>query len=149
MKDFDHDFVAEVINRLGRIAPDALPRWGKMMPQDVVAHLVDIVLFSMSKGGDMRDVSNWFSRSVAGPLILSGLVRIPKNLKIPQTTNKPPRTGPDDLETLHAVLDDYLGLVQTGALQPKRHPALGDLGVDGWAKLHVLHFEHHLRQFGV
>ena len=149
MRDFDHDFVDDVVERLGRVKPDAQPRWGTMTPEQMIAHLVDVVLFSMGQGGDMPDVGNWFTRNVAGPLLLHGIVRLPKNLKTPKTINKPPRTGPDDLETLHAVLEDYLGLVQSGELEPKRHPALGDLGVDDWARLHVVHFEHHMRQFGV
>jgi hypothetical protein len=29
------------------------------------------------------------------------------------------------------------------------HPFFGDFGPEGWAKLHVIHCDHHLRQFGV
>ena len=29
------------------------------------------------------------------------------------------------------------------------HPVFGDIGVDGWDRLHVRHFEHHFTQFGV
>ncbi|MBI4558849.1 MAG: DUF1569 domain-containing protein [Candidatus Hydrogenedentes bacterium] len=32
-------------------------------------------------------------------------------------------------------------------MQPEPHPYFGDIGIDGWSKLHVRHFEHHLRQF--
>jgi len=51
------------------------------------------------------------------------------------------------IETLHATMLDYLNLVQTGELQTEPHPLFGDIGVDGWAAVHVRHFEHHLRQF--
>ena len=54
-----------------------------------------------------------------------------------------------DTETLHAVLETYLELVQAGELVPRAHPVFGDIGVDGWANLHIAHFEHHLKQFGV
>ncbi|MBI4558851.1 MAG: DUF1569 domain-containing protein, partial [Candidatus Hydrogenedentes bacterium] len=42
---------------------------------------------------------------------------------------------------------EYLAAVATGDMQPEPHPYFGDIGIDGWSKLHVRHFEHHLRQF--
>lgn len=146
MRPFDHDYVDEVIRRLGRLRPDAKPAWGTLTPPGMVQHLADSMRFSLGRAGDLPDQSNWFSRNLVAPLILNGIVRIPKNMKAP---GYPKRSANDDIETLHALLEEYLGLVQAGELVPHRHPALGDLGVDGWAKLHYVHFEHHLRQFQV
>ena len=146
MRHFDHDYVEDFMKRLAKIPPDAKPRWGKMTPRAMVQHLADTVRFSMGKAGDVPDRSNAFSRRIVAPLILNGIVPIPKNLKAPPY---PKGSSQDDIETLHAILDEYLGLVQAGGLAPKRHPVLGDLGVDGWAKMHYRHFEHHLKQFGV
>lgn len=148
MKDFDHDFVTEAVARLGGIEPDAKPAWGVLTRQGLYHHLADIVRFSMGKGGRMPDTSNWIMRRIVGPLTMNGVMRIPKNLKTPMATGAPPSVQ-DDLETLHAVLEEYLNLVQAGELNPRPHPAFGDIGVDGWAKMHVVHFEHHMRQFGV
>jgi hypothetical protein len=146
MRHFDHDYVLDVIRRLSAIKPDAKPAWDVLTRQGMIQHLADTVRFSMGKLGDLPDRSNWFSRKIIAPLILNGIVPIPRNLKTPDYAR---RSTQDDLETLHALLEEYLSLVQAGEFVPKRHPALGDLGVDGWAKLHLVHFEHHLKQFGM
>ena len=146
---FDHDYLGDVINRLQRVEPDAKPLWGTLTPSRMIAHLIDAVRYSMGKAGNIPDKSNWFTRRILAPLILRGIVKIPKNVK--GATPDGPVTPPNqaDLETLHAVLEDYLALVQAGELEPKPHPLFGHVGVDGWDRLHVLHFEHHLRQFNV
>lgn len=148
MRHFDHDYVADVIRRLSSIRPDATPAWGTLTPQGMVAHLADTVRYAMGRGGSLPDSSSWFSRNIVRPLILSGMVRIPKNIKAPEPLKRDPRLSGGDIETLHALLDEYLSLVQAGEFDPKPHPYLGDIGIDGWARMHVLHFEHHLRQFG-
>lgn len=148
MVHFDHDFVVEVIGRFQRVKSDAKPRWGALTADRMVAHLIDSVRYSMGKAGNLPDRSNWFTRRVLGPLILRGIVRIPRNVKGSTLDGFSTPAAQADVETLHAVLEDYLSLVQAGELEPKPHPVFGAIGVDGWARLHVLHFEHHLRQFG-
>ena len=145
MRHFDHDYVAGVIQRLGAIKPEAKPAWGKLTRPELIQHFGDSVRYSMGRAGTVRDQSNWIMRTIVAPLILNGIIRIPKNVKAPAHSMRPAR---DDLETLHAVLDEYLGLVQAGEFEPPLHPLFGDIGVDGWAKMHLVHFEHHFRQFG-
>lgn len=115
----------------------------------MIGHLVFWVKYSMGRGPEYPFAGNWFTVSVIGPLMLNGWLRIPRDLKGLQTNPPIPQPEPADTETLHAVLETYLELVQTGDIGPRKHPAFGDIGIDGWAKMHVLHFEHHLKQFGV
>jgi len=147
MRHFDHDFVNDVMARLGRIRPDAKPRWGVLTPAGMIEHLADTIRYSMGRGGDLPDRSNWFMRAIAAPLVLNGIFPMLKNY--PEPGYGKMRRGHDDLESFHALLEEYLSLVETGAMTPKRHFLFGDIGVDGWAKMHVVHFEHHLKQFGV
>lgn len=149
MKDFDHDYVEDLLERLKSIKLDARPAWGSLTRDGVIAHFTDTIRYSMGRLGDLTDGSNWLSRSILKFLILNRIVSIPKNVKAPPYENNPAFARGGDLETLHAVLDEYLNLVQAGELEPKPHPFFGELGVDGWARMHVLHFEHHFRQFGV
>jgi hypothetical protein len=142
--------VEELVARLGKLEPNAQPRWGSLDGAGMVRHLIEVVRYTMGKGGTLPDQSTWFSRNILGPVFVNGWLRFPKNVKVPPAQGAPDLpSGPDDLETLHAVLEDYLARVQAGELRPKAHPLFGDIGVDGWAKLHVAHFEHHLRQFGL
>lgn len=147
MSLFDHDYVAEVVRRLGQLGPDAQPSWGSFTRADLVRHLAAAIRFSMGKGRPVEDRSTWWRRNVVAPLIMRGVLRLPRNVTFPQM-NAAVREQ-DDLETLHALLEDYLNLVQADELRPAIHPHFGDIGVDGWARLHVVHFEHHLRQFRV
>jgi hypothetical protein len=147
MRSLDHDYVTELIARLGRLRPDTKPAWGSLTPDRMVGHLTATVRYSMGRGSSLRTSGNWFLRHIVGPLVINGIVRVPRNVKTPARDNQDFPSG--DAETLHAVLEEYLTLVQSDELQPAPHPAFGDIGVDGWAKMHVVHFEHHLRQFGL
>lgn len=149
MRAFDHDYVLEVVRRVENLKPSAKPAWGVMAPAEMVGHLVETLRYSMGRGQEYEDIGNWFTKVVLRRLLRWGLLRIPKNIKAPRAPGMPPTPAPSDAETLHAVLEEYLSLVQAGELAPVRHPVLGDLDVDEWARLHVLHTEHHLRQFGV
>ena len=150
MRSFDHDFVENILQRMSKIPADAKPAWGKMTRDELIGHMTMVMRYTLGKGPEMPDKSTWVSRNIIRHLILNGIVAIPQNVRLPKPKKPgeaPPPTG--DMETLHAVLEEYLSAAETGRLSPPPHFFFGDLGVDGWAKMHVLHFEHHLKQFGV
>ncbi|HNR35856.1 MAG TPA: DUF1569 domain-containing protein [Candidatus Hydrogenedentes bacterium] len=146
MISFDHDYVEEAVARLKKLRADSPPAWGRMTSGEMLEHLADTVRYSMGRLGRLPDKSNWFLRNVIYPLLAHGIIRIPRNASGPVYPKYAQR---GDLETLHAVLEEYLALVQAGELEPMPHPLFGPIGVDGWAVMHGLHFEHHMRQFGV
>lgn len=146
MEEFDHDYVTRLLFRLGQLKQDARPKWGKMTAQDMVRHLAQSLKYSMGRLGRLTDRSNAVTRRIVKPTILNRIVSIPKNLKgMPLSAD----AESENLETLHALLEEYLALVQAGELHPSPHPVLGPMDVDEWARLHVLHFEHHMRQFAL
>lgn len=102
----------------------------------------------MGKGEELPFSGNWVTKRIVGPITLTGWLPVPRNLKLERNVAVPDSMSADT-ESLHAVLETYLGLVQSGELTPYRHPLFGAIGVDGWARMHVVHFEHHLKQFGV
>jgi len=53
------------------------------------------------------------------------------------------------LDEFCAEAEEFLQRYNAGDLAPPPHQVFGDIGLEGWAKLHVTHFEHHMRQFGV
>ncbi len=146
---FDSQYMEEVVDRLRSLPPDARPKWGTMTPAMLTGHLAATIRYSMGRGNPFDVRAPWLLRRVVGPHILgplyvNGWLPFPKNVKGFDASSQD-----GDLETLHAVMEDYLSLVQADELSPPPHPLFGDLGVDGWARLHIVHFEHHLRQFGV
>ncbi|HNT87453.1 MAG TPA: DUF1569 domain-containing protein [Candidatus Hydrogenedentes bacterium] len=149
MRHLDADYVEELIARIRGIPDDAVPRWGVLRKQTLIEHLVWTVRHSMGRSTKIPFLGNWFTRRVVAPLILRGILPIPRNLQLPRRLRARGLTlrEPGDLETLHALLDEYLNLVQADELRPARHPVFGDIGLDGWERLHLRHFAHHLRQF--
>jgi len=148
MEHFDHDYLDRLLFRLGLIEPSAKPAWGRMTPPGLVAHFAEALLYSMGRLGQLPDAGNWFTRKVLKHAILRGLVAIPRNVQAPPYAGADERAAADK-DALHALLEEYLALVQAGELAPQRHPLFGPLTIDEWARLHVRHFEHHLRQFRV
>jgi len=151
MEHLDSDYVERAMARIERIAPDAVPRWGALRRDTVIEHLLWAVMHSMGRSTQMPVYGNWFHRRIMGPMFMSGLFPIPHNIQIPKRFRRQGVTmrEPGDLETLRRLLEEYLNLVQADELDPAPHPLFGEIGIDGWDRVHVLHFEHHLRQFGV
>ncbi|HRK36636.1 MAG TPA: DUF1569 domain-containing protein [Candidatus Hydrogenedentes bacterium] len=149
MRAFDHDFVNETAARLNRIKVEAKPLWGTMTAEQMFGHLAGALRFAMGRGPEEPDRSTWFTRRVIAPLLLRGILKTPRNVKGIRFAKPSEPLPVSDAETVHALLESYLAAVQSGELNPPDHPMFGNIGVDGWAKLHVLHFDHHLRQFGV
>lgn len=151
MRHLDKDFLNEVLLRLSRINADTAPKWGRLRRDTLIEHLIWVVMHSMGRSRQVPFFGNWFTRRIVGPIFLTGIFPIPKNLQLPETLSAQGIVArePGDLNTLRSVLEEYLGLVQADELKPGLHPAFGDIGVDGWDRFHVMHFEHHLRQFDV
>ena len=144
--DFDLTYKEELIDRLRGLTPETQPKWGRMTADDLIPHFAFVIRYSMGQGKPAF-FGNWFTRRVFGPLIFNGILKIPKNVKLPMPdySTETVRT-PDDFS---ALLDEYFSAVENGALNTNPHPAFGDIGVDGWSRFHVKHFEHHLKQFGL
>lgn len=104
----------------------------------------------MGRSARVPYAGNWVMSNVVGPLALRGWLPLNATAGLPASLRAQGIEGrePGDLETLHALLEEYLALVQADELTPAPHPRFGHLGIDGWDRLHVRHFEHHLRQFG-
>jgi hypothetical protein len=151
MQHLDADYVDEVLRRIDAIPDDAVPRWGKLRKPQLIEHLIWTVEHAMGRSKQLSFRGNWFTRRILAPVILSGFIRMPKNVRLPKRLEAQGITlrEPGNLDTLSGLLDEYIALVQADELHTAMHPIFGDIGIDGWERMHILHFEHHLRQFGV
>ena len=150
MPDFDHAFLEETMTRIANIPAEKKPVWGSMNRDQMIGHLTAVFHYTLGLGPEMPDMSTWFSRNVLRHLLLSGVVRIPKNVRAPRPTGAPSGPPPEgDATILLSTMEEYLARAQAGDLDPPPHPFFCDLGVDGWARFHCRHVDHHLRQFGV
>ncbi|MBN1966290.1 MAG: DUF1569 domain-containing protein [Anaerolineae bacterium] len=144
--DFDRTYAADLVARLEAIPPDAVPRWGSMTPQNLPGHFARMLAVACGEAGAVTDQSTWVARRVIKPLLLHGILRIPRNVKAPAalSADSGERLTTDGLA---AMLTGYLDRVESGEMVPAPHPAFGPMTIDEWARLHVLHFEHHMAQF--
>lgn len=151
MKKFDRIYAKEVIERLRRLRPDVQPRWGVMKPDELVPHLIGTMRFSMGDLGEQYFMGNWVTVNVVGPLLMNGILPMPKGVKFKDAkgTPQPGLSAPGDIDDLEVEIERYIAGNEAGSINTARHGVFGDLGVDGWAKMHVVHFNHHLKQFGL
>ncbi len=151
MQHFDSDYGSNIITRISHILEDRRPRWGTMTRNDLLAHFIWILRHAMGRSTRIPDCSTWRLRTLVKPLVLRGLLPMPRNMHLPPqlTANGLTLLESGDIETLQAIIEEYLQLVQADELDPAPHPFFGPLDVDEWDKLHVRHFEYHLRQFDV
>lgn len=144
---FDQTTIDATAERLSKIDDDKKPLWGVMTAPQMRSHLLTALRYSLGKEQESPPEGNFFVRRVATPLLLSGIMKLPKNIQRPKLYDAAAPTA--TVEELLAELREFYEQYQSSTFKPPPHPMLGDLGPTGWAKLHALHADHHLRQFGV
>lgn len=146
MREFDRAFVDSAAAALAAIPSDRKPEWGRMTPPQLHAHLLTAVRYSLGMEPESPNEGGWFGARVAAPLILGGWLRIPKNKKAPAMYDAaPPEAAAAEVA---AALREFHARLGDPAFAPPPHPYFGGIGPGGWARLHQIHLDHHLRQFG-
>ena len=150
MRHFDADFIRDFMERFKSIQTDSVPKWGSLRRGTLIEHLVWALRHAMGRSAQVPHFGTWFTRNIVGKAFLAGLLPMPRNIQFPKHLRDQGITArePGDIETLEALLEEYVNLVQADELKSAPHPVFGDIGVDGWDRMHVRHFEHHLKQFG-
>lgn len=147
MQSFDHDYVEKLIDRLSALGRAPSRKRTPFTVDALAEHLSETLRYSMGRGPCLIDRSTWFSRTIRKPLVLSGILPVAEVIDHRVTTLAArSRWDGTAIETLHAQLEEYLGLVQADELEPAPHPELGPFGIDDWARWHMVHFEYHLRR---
>jgi hypothetical protein len=133
------------------ITADTPAKWGKMNAQQMVEHLGIVFLLSTGKfnieyKGTQEDAQKYWEDFVKSPQ--------PWKTVFPTVNFTEPR--PTRHETIEASLAElwstwqkYLTYCEENPEAVNAHFFLGNLPVDQWRQVHVKHFEHHLRQFGI
>jgi hypothetical protein len=145
VRAFDKNYVNQTRALLESIPPDARPQWGRMNPGQMFSHMLTAIRYSLGKETETPNEGGLFGR-IAAPLILGGYLKIPKGQKGPAMydTAAPSATT----AALVAEMEAFREALTKPNFLPPPHPYFGDIGAKGWANLHIVHMEHHLRQFG-
>ncbi len=139
----------EVLDRLARLGVDAHRRWGKMSAHQMVCHLSDALRAALGEKHVAPSVT-LFKRSVLKPLALWVPIRWPRGFKThPETDQELGGTTPvefaSDLQQLRTLFDRFCNW--RGEYAP--HGMFGQMSRRERMRHAYLHFDHHLRQFGV
>ena len=140
----------ELIQRLRRLRPDRVRRWGRMSAHQMVCHLNDSLLLATGQ----RAVSPAItlpSRTIIKWIALYLPLRWPRGiLTRPEVDQESGGTSPGDFWTDVARQEALLEEVHAkrGKLGGSVHPIFGGMSERAWLRWAYLHTDHHLRQFG-
>jgi hypothetical protein len=130
---------------------------GKWTSAQIVEHLALALEMSAKTFASRRDKEPMMRRGTTlrervGKVFTFGLGRFPPGLKAPERTTPPAQV---DGRTAEAHFRNALAAwdaVERDLLPARRndlfvkHPRLGDLTLEEWARFHVVHSRHHARQ---
>lgn len=138
-----------IIARIEAIPEDRVPEWGTLRKEPLIRHFLWAMRESMDVNTETPFQGNLLFTLVLRPLVLNGILTLPKNAKFKDGSGGEVNTLVDHgtLEDLREEMKTFVTKLEDGTLRTATHPVFGDLGPRGWAKLHHIHFEHHFRQF--
>ena len=146
-----HRDKTEILQRLGQVRAQSAALWGRMTAHQMVCHLND----SLRMAAGQKPVSaatGVLQRTIVKWMALYFPVRWPAGIVTrPEIDQELGGTRPADFAADLAELQALVELVTTQRPNIPRppHPIFGALSEAAWLRWAYLHFDHHLRQFGV
>jgi hydroxymethylglutaryl-CoA reductase len=140
---------AEIKYCLAKLQPGQQPLFGKMGPQHMVEHLIDVLRISNGKvkfhiHTPEEKLENYVK-------FLFSDKEMPVGFKAPFIGEEPSAIIYPDLETAKEVLlnevETFFNYYAEEPLRKEMHPIFGPLNKTGWLMLHGKHFRHHFKQF--
>lgn len=137
---------AELQHRLSHLAPDTLPKWGKMNAPRMVVHLADSLKMAL---GELPVAPK--KTALRFPVLKHLAIYV---LPWPQGTGtapeliaRAPAAWNGEIVTLSALIERFAHLSPSGKWA--RHPLFGALSGRTWGVLIYRHIDHHFTQFGI
>lgn len=137
---------ASILERLASLTPDDRPRWGVLDAPRMICHVSDALRVAL---GDVpaKDRTTFVRRVILKPLVLRKIITPPRGRTPTAPEMLSSRLG--DFEADRAALRALIERVATATDDDvARHPMFGTMTAAEWGRLHFLHLDHHLRQFG-
>ena len=142
---FQSHISEQSLSRLSQLQPDATAQWGSMTAAELLAHLIDA--FQVTFKEKEVTIQKGFLSSGFGRW-LALLFPIPKGkIKAPAIFHE---RKPADFDADKQIVSEYIKRFSADPHQAfGPSPLFGHLSNKQWARLHYIHLDHHLRQFGV
>lgn len=148
-KDLNHQTQAYYTDRIRQVGTDSKRRWGRMTPAQMLDHVSRTIEASL---GDIPIEGNGVLLfKIAKPVVLSGVAPFPPNLlKTPQVfIANGSSTVATEQARLESAINRFLELCESEPERKPKNPLFGPLTMNQWKRLHGLHLNHHLAQFGI
>lgn len=145
---FDKNTNDDFIKRINLLTQDSKPLWGKMNVSQMLSHCqapIDVAL------GDLELKSNFIMRFL-GKLFKTKILNANKFKKNGVTVTEFLRNDNYEFEQNKVTLIEKISkftTLGTESIKNSKHPIFGEMSIEEWDKLQIMHLEHHLRQFGV
>jgi len=136
--------------RVGRLEPDAVPRWGRMDAELMVRHLRRALEISLGEV-EVPDRSIPGLRTILRVLFFQVFTIWPPSIsRVPDYWLPPPEGGLSvERDQLVRALERFVELLEEQPGSKSVHSILGQLTLRSWSQVHGVHFAHHFRQFRV
>lgn len=138
----------ELVNRINQLTPESKAVWGKMTVDQMLSHCqapIDVATGNLSLKAN-------FIMQMLGKMLKSKILKSPYFKKNSPTAPSFIRTGKYSFETTKEELIERIEKFATegqALIKNQTHPFFGKMTYEEWDKLHYMHLDHHLRQFGV
>ena len=140
--------VDELVQRLGKLAPDSPRRWGTMTVHQMVCHLSDSFLTVLGER-PASSKETWASRTIVKYIALHTKLPWPHGVRtMPEVDQKIGGTKPVEFARDRQKTVDLLRRFVLPETRQWRHPGFGAMSRDEWMLWGYGHVDHHLRQFG-
>ncbi len=136
------------ISRINNLTPESQRLWGKMTVDQMLSHCQAPIDFAF---GDLPIKANFVMR-LLGRMLKGKVFGSDEFKKNSPTAPAFIRTEQYDFEDARRGLIERINrFSELGekAIKTTKHPFFGELTYDEWSKMHTMHLDHHLKQFGV
>lgn len=137
-----------IIERINKLTPDSEALWGKMTVDQMLSHCIAPI--DLALGNSKLKVN--FIMQLLGKILKKKILNSNEFKKNSPTAPSFIRNNKYNFEDVKSELIQKFSTfseLKHQAIKRKEHPFFGKMSYEDWDKLHWMHIDHHLRQFGV
>ena len=148
--DFDPTTLPDFERRINALLSTGQRQWGTMSLAQMLSHLRITVEVSLEERETHNESRAWLT-SIVYLLMFCIFTKWPKG-KVP-TSKQFLDDSAEDIETERTLLLEsaqrFVEEAEKNSTRITLEPMLGHISLQKWKRVHGIHIDHHLRQFGV
>ncbi len=136
------------ISRIHNLSPESKALWGKMTVDQMLSHCQAPMDFAFGK----TPMKANFLMQLLGKMFKNKILNSNEFKKNSPTAPAFIRTEAYDFEQTKQGLIERINVFSDlgqSAIKTTKHPFFGEMSYEEWSKMHTMHLDHHLKQFGV